>query len=294
MATGSRPLPALHPGVAVIPMDGGVELRMGDEEVHVLRTDAPDLILRVLEQLDGRHDRNALVASIGPGGEPLLDELLGELARAGMIGSPVEELDKALSGARVAVVGHAPAAELMARVLVEHGIEAAVRERGAAYRLGSASAGAVVCLCEQPDLALLFEVNDAACDAKLPCLFVDLSHGRHATVGPFYVPGDGACYRCLRARLHENTAAYAELLAAERQMLDSGRPLPAFGCLPAHRHLCAGVAAGEIVAFFAKHRPLRTLNRAVTVALEHARMWSEPVFRVPWCDGCAGTRDRSR
>lgn len=307
-------LPALRTGVAIIPMDGAVQLRLGDEEVHVLRTDAPELIRETLEQLDGTRDRQALLARLGPDAarllDDLLDDLLAELARAGMLSAPGAQLDEvraylsptasgtpdpmtALKRARVAVVGHARAAGLMAQVLAEHGIDATPVERARVVD-GRAPGpdSAVVCVCEQPDLTLLFEVNDAVCNAGLPCLFVDLSHGRHASVGPFYVPGDGACYRCLRARLHENTAAYAELLAAERRMLESGNPLPAPGCLPAHRHVVTGVAAGEVVAFFARHRPLRTLNRAITVALEHARMWSEPVFRVPWCSGCATARGR--
>ena len=148
------------------------------------------------------------------------------------------------------------------------------------------AAGALACVWEAPDLSLCLEVNRAACERRVPCLFVDLSHGRHATVGPFFVPGEGACLACLRARLRETTAAFAELDAAERLMRETGEPLPAFGCLPAHRHLVCGLAAGEIVAFFTRHRPLRTLSRAITVALEQAETWSEPVHRVPWCEAC--------
>lgn len=307
-----RPLPALRPGVAILSMDGGVELRMGDEEVHALRTDAPDRVRQALALLDGRRDREAALATLGAGQTHLLDELLGELARAGLLlpegvtagagvaaylshsASEGHDPAAALRGARVSVVGHAASVDVVVAVLAEHELFASAISREEIANLAGEArpGGALVCACEQPDLALLFEVNDAACRAEIPCLFLDLSHGRHATVGPFYVPGEGACYRCLRARLHENTAAYDELRAAERAMLESGSPLPAFGCLPAHRHVVAGLAAGEIVAFFARHRPLRTQGRAITVALEQVELWSEPVWRVPWCEGCGPAAGR--
>jgi oxazoline/thiazoline synthase len=304
MASRSRALlPALRAGVAVIPMDGGVQLRIGDEEVHVLRTDAPEELRQVLILLDGRRHREGLLAEVARAHE-FLDELLAELGRAGLLSpAPAEAADEAaaylshfaselhdpaadLRRARVVVTGPSKGLGLLLGILREHGVEA--NAMTGEPRKGLADV--MVCLCEQPDLARLFEVNDAACVAGLPCLFVDLSHGRHATVGPFHVPGDGACYRCLRTRLHENTAAFPELRAAEQQMLETGKPLPAFGCLPAHRHVVLGLAASEIVAFFTRHRPLRTLNRAITVALEQARMWSEPVWRVPWCSACGSAQ----
>jgi len=301
MPSPPRPLRALRPGAALLAMNGAVELRFGDEEVHVLRTDAPARVREVLAQLDGRHDRAAVLANLGPGHEEMLDALVDQLGRAGILAAaPFDAADEVsaylahtaqgggdpaaiLRSATAAVVGHARSAELLARVLGEHGLDARVVPREA---VGDERADLLVCACDQPDLALLLAVNDAACRARTACLFVDLSHGRHATVGPFYVPGEGACQRCLRARLRENTAAHAELQAAERAMIEGGAPLPAFGCLPAHRYLAAGLAAGEVVAFLVKHRPLRTLNRALTVALEEARMWSEPVWRVPWCEAC--------
>ena len=278
----ASPLPTLRPGVAMIPMDGAVQLRVGDEEVHVLRTDAAPRLEGLLARLDGARDRSA-EPPLGAEDAHLLDDLVSQLDSLGLLASaPSGDPGPA---PRVAVVGHAPGAELLASILSEHALAASVREREQATT-GDLAPAALVCVCEAPDLALQLAVNDAACAAQIPCLFVDLSHGRHATVGPFYLPDDGACYRCFRARLRENTAAFAELLAAEGQMIATGRPLAKSGCLPAHRHLVAGLAAAEVVAFFTRERPLRTLNRALTVALFQVEMWSEPVWRVPWCESC--------
>ena len=277
------PLPTLRLGVAVIPMDGAVQLRVGDEEVHVLRTDDAPRLEGLLARLDAGRDRSAGSAPLGAEDAHLLDDLVAQLDSLGLLAS--EPLVDPGPAPRVAVIGHAPGAELLASILSEHGLAASVRDREEATT-GDLPPAALVCVCEAPDLALQLALNDSACAARIPCLFVDLSHGRHATVGPFSLPDEGACYRCFRARLRENTAAFAELLAAEGQMIATGRPLPKSGCLPAHRHLVAGLAAAEIVAFITRERPLRTLNRALTVALFQVEMWSEPAWRVPWCESC--------
>lgn len=276
-------MPALRGGVAVILMDGAVQLRVGDEEVHVLRVDDVDRLKRLLDRLDPTRERGAESAPLGAEDAHLLDDLVAQLGGLGLLAAE-SSLDL-VRGARVNVIGHAPSAALLASVLGEHGLSASVREREQATT-GDLAPAALVCVCEAPDLTLQLAINDAACAAKIPCLFVDLSHGRHATVGPFYLPDDGACHRCFRARLRENTAAFAELRAAEEQMIATGLPLPEAGCSPAHRHLVAGLAAAEIVAFLTRERPLRTLNRALTVALFQLEMWSEPVWRVPWCEAC--------
>lgn len=307
--------PALRPGVAAIPMAGAILLRLGDEEIHVLSTDVPERVLALLQRIDGR-SRAALDEGLDGDEQALLAELLAELGRANLLAAVAvpehDEVARCLShsgvtadrlrAGRARVVGHPPAAELLVRILGEHGLPAEHTARAALAdpppqqtARGDvpppAIAGVIACVCERPDLALLYAVNEAACRAAVPCLFVDLSHGRHATVGPFFVPGDGACFECVRTRIQENTAAYDELVAAERHMLSSGRPLPGYGLLPAHRHMVLGLAAAEIVAFFAEHRPLRTLSRILTIALDEARIASEPAYRVPWCRRC-GALDR--
>jgi bacteriocin biosynthesis cyclodehydratase domain-containing protein len=282
-------LRALRPGVAVIPMDGAVQLRLGDEEVHVLRTDAVEHLIRLLGALDGERIRGAESAPLSAEDAHLLDDLVAQLDALGLLaGATPSTLARP---ARVSVIGHAPGARLLAAVLGEHGLSASASE-GLPQPTDDDAPAALVCFCEAPDLALQHAVNDAACAARTPCLFVDVSHGRHATIGPLYLPDDGACYRCFRSRLRENTAAFIELRAAEEQMLATGRPLAKLPCPPAHRHLVAGLAAAEIVALVTGQRPLRTLNRALTVALEQLEMWSEPVWRVPWCEACGARAAR--
>ena len=43
---------------------------------------------------------------------------------------------------------------------------------------------------------------------------------------------------------------------------------------------------GELIARNLLHRPLRTLNRIITLDLEDLTTHDEPCWRVPWCQTC--------
>ncbi|MHC5114292.1 MAG: TOMM precursor leader peptide-binding protein [Planctomycetota bacterium] len=287
--------PALRPGIAVIPMPGAVQLRAGDQDIFVLRTDRPGELGALLESLDGTRERGGIMEDLPSEQRTEVGALLDQLRDGALLmDGPRRDLDdvgrylahaveqpadvvRCLREQRVALAGQGDALRILETILDEHGmVTGATPDR----------ADVLVCAWEQPDISLVQDVNRDACRRRVPCLFVDHSHGRHATVGPFFVPGESACYACFRHRLHENTAAWRELIAAETTMERSGRPLSGWGVLPSHRHQVMGLAGAEIVAFFARHRPLRTLNRAVTLDLEGVRAWSEPVWRVPWCPVC--------
>jgi bacteriocin biosynthesis cyclodehydratase domain-containing protein len=274
-------------------MGDAIQLRVGDDEVHVLRAEPAETVRAVILAIDGARDRAALAEAIGD--REVVDAVVDELERAGLLGpalDPGDELAlhlahrttdpsaaaRAIRQGRIAVSAPPASAAVACALLREHGIAAEALERGAP--LGGEVVDAVVAVAERPDLARLDAIDEAAVRARVPCLFVDL------TVGPFYVPGEGSCHRCFRRRLLENAAAWAELLAAQDLMLETGEPLEGPAVLSAHRHLAISMAVAEIVALLGRHRPLRTLNRAITVALDELRTWSEPVWRVPWCPRC--------
>jgi bacteriocin biosynthesis cyclodehydratase domain-containing protein len=302
----------LRPGLAVIVMPQAVQLRAGDEEICVLDTDSPDLVAGILHELAEGRTREQIERGAVPGRGDLVDAVIEQLAlQRLLLNEPVREDDEigvflshfqthpdaagyqSTTHVRrptgpIAVTGHAKSRELLMRALAEHGIQTYEPSDGwtaeGPGELGPAEAA--VCIWERPDLALAAGVNAAACRARVACLFADLSHGRHATLGPFYVPGEGACYECFRQRWRENSAAPAEFDAAESTMLASGQPLTAYGTLPAFRYQVVGAACGELFAFLSRHRGLQTLNRAITIRLDGLKLWSEPVWQIPWCPAC--------
>jgi bacteriocin biosynthesis cyclodehydratase domain-containing protein len=298
----------LRTGLALIEMDGAVQLRAGDEEIHVVESDSPELVLRLLQMLAEGADVERLYEQAGQADRELVTALLEQLAAERLLVdreyeggdeivrylahfaafAPHIELRRPRGS--VCVVGGSPSAGLLARALDEHGVAATCVAGPVDWVEACAEPPtALACICERPDAAYAERVNAAACQRRLPCLFVDLSHGRHATIGPFFVPAEGACYRCYRDRWRQNAAAAAEHAAAERVMIESQKPLPSYGLLPAFRYQVVGLACGEMFALLSRHRALCTLNRVATVDLERMRIWTEPCWRIPWCCTC-GTK----
>lgn len=302
--------PVLRRDLAVIPMPGGVQLRAGDEDIYFIPAEQSDLTHRVLINLDGTHSREDIARTIGGDNDGFVDSLITKLAGQGLLVTADQAAGDGIDlyfshfptrggaspsipvSSQVAILGNCPMAAVLSQNLREHGFNVTVGDNPDALIHEEADRRTTaVYVWERPDLVMAMKINRLVCQASVACLFVDLSHGQHASLGPFYVPGEGSCYACFRERLRQNTAAYAELSAAEQQMIESGASLPAYGALPTFRYWLAGLAGAEIVAFFARHRPLRTLNRVITIDYERLRMWSEPAWRVPWCEACgAGPR----
>ena len=296
---GSR----LRPGVAVIANGDHIQLRAGDEDIFILETDACEDAQRWLRQLAAGLTVAEVQAGIPTDGLPMWNAVVAQLESERLLSDqqidPGDEIATYLShctapGAlverpqgQIIIHGKTRSAQLLAAAVAEHRFVPVLED--AALDEAARPATSVVlevCLWEQADLSRTMQINAQAVAAQRPCLFVDLSHGRHATVGPFYVPGEGACFHCYRQRWRQNTAAPEEFDAATEAMMDRNAPLPAYGLLPASRYQVVGIACAELFAFLTRHRPLRTLNRIVTVDLEGLQMASEPCWQIPWCATC--------
>lgn len=292
-----NPSVQLSPAIAVITGADLVQLRAGDETVFVLEAKRPVELSQWLESLRDAHETPPKSLALGNG---FVASLHQQLRRAGLLidaGGDDTPAARYWSGWPQTVRG-GPAqpprgsVQILSPDPIRETLTAVLKEQGFDVAAASSPEGpqqpfvARVVAWEAPHLSFVLEANQSAARQRIPTLFVDLSHGRHATVGPFFVPGEGACYACFRRRWREGSAARKELEIAERQMLETRQPLPAFGCVPAFRHGAAAFAAIELTAFVVGHRPLNTLNRALTIDWEGVTSWLEPSWRFPWCDSC--------
>ncbi len=295
------PCSALRPDLAIIPMEDSIQLRAGDEEIYTIKVDCLNTASSILGHLDGTRNRSAILECVGNEYADLFDAVLEVLTANRLLvdaggRDPIERYlshfrtlrsDHDLDSIRIAAFGAEESTRLLIQNLADHKIQTecfqTIRELD---NLEEAEATLAVCTWEEMDLHWVYGINDAMCRRETPCLFADLSHGKHATIGPFYIPGEGSCYRCLRQRYRENTAAYDELIAAEAHMNQTKVPLPGYGILPTFRYQVVGLVGSEVVAFFTRHRPLRTLNRTITIDFEQMTQWSEPAWKTPQCQSC--------
>lgn len=292
-----NPVIRLRQGVAVIPCESGVQLRWGDEAVHVLESSDRETLTRLLSMIDGQNTEASFIERALEPWRGLAKQLLVELKSANLLvyGAPPpnetigclekygvsgESFEQAILSTKVNLWGPASVCAKAKSMLLQHSVECGNYQEISADLFDCTL---MVVVQKAPDLSAMLSMNQELIAKQIAALWVDLSHGSHATIGPFYVPRQGACYQCMRTRLRENTASFEELSAAENHMLSSKRSLPAVALLPAWVDWATSVAVTEVVAFITKTRPLRTFNRAVTISFDSLEMWSEPVWQVPWC-----------
>ncbi len=119
----------------------------------------------------------------------------------------------------------------------------------------------------------------------LPHLFIDASHHRTLSIGPFVVPGQTACVACLGNRVAHRWGdpTLPELpLAASRHALMAALILQAVSSAPASQDAPSGEAlptsAGTMLLPFLEHALSLNLN---TLATRRDR-----VFQLPGCPAC--------
>ena len=296
----------LRTGLAIIPMNDGVQLRAGDEEILVLDTAKPQIVETILRGLARGEGQAAIRARVGAGYRELVDDVLEQLAQEGLLAEPSRGPDDDVThylshfagvstqGVRrpvgpVCILGHHAAASLLAEAISAHGIEVTTDVPCA---LNVEARITVSFPCASRNISTrrwcCRSTRRPATKARRACLLT--CHTAATRRWDRFTCPAKALLRLLPGALAADTAAFAEADAAWNAALNRCDAAVPHGTLPAFRYQVAGLAAAEVFAFLSRHRPLRTLNRAVTVDFEAMRTWTEPVWRIPWCPVCgAGT-----
>ena len=298
--------PLLKPWYRLACEDGKVVLDYAQSAVVFDGAAAARLLPALLPLLDGEHAVSDIVAALGEAAAPAIDHALALLAEHRLLSgplpapSPFPDRDEtfrfllatdrsgldafavrdALERAQVTIAGSAPLGEDVARVLRCSGVEQIEH-----VPLGASPPAARSLTLVAPAPAELPELEawNRACLAGgivwlalLPC------DGRVAPIGPLFVPGETACYDCLRIR-RASTSGYA----AEFWSLD-GAPASYPDSVPIRRAV-AGLAGwlalrwlvGRAASLPGVLHGLE-LGPPVTVATHH-------VWRVPRCASCSDT-----
>ena len=141
------------------------------------------------------------------------------------------------------------------------------------------------CLVATSDIGgmqLLREWNARCVEAGRPFLPVVLQD-LIGYVGPFVVPGETACFECLRARQNANmddplSQRAAEFSAAEGQAVVGFHPVMAT--------MLGAVAAMELVKHYGIRAPLSKPSTLIEVNMLTSRMEPRRVLKIPRCRVC--------
>ena len=194
------------------------------------------------------------------------------------VGRTVAELHARLGDVDVHVLGRAPAAELVARLVQASGAGSVARLEW--DELPPADA-LVVAAPSGEELVKLGDWNRRAHDAGAAWMQVLPFDGRMAAVGPVVVPGQTACHECFRLRRDSTIAPFPDRASGRY----AGSPaldglLASLSALVALRWLAAGDVseAGVLIAV------------ELTPELRCTRHF---VYRVPRCPVCSPSAHRS-
>lgn len=106
-------------------------------------------------------------------------------------------------------------------------------------------------------------------------------------LGPLFVPGESACYDCLRPRLERHQIA--RRFAAHKQGLEAPPPPPP-ARLPASLTLGAHLLALEVAKLLAGAKPMPLLGQVLSLDLADMAMRHHPLSRDPLCPACGEPR----
>ncbi len=141
----------------------------------------------------------------------------------------------------------------------------------------------VVCLENyRPDTLKL--ANDFSLSHGIPYTWccLDCTHG---TIGPTVLPHETACFNCYTTRARANADYPEELQAYESQLSQNGNQT-AFGYLPPHIQILAGIASLEIIKDLSGLTPPLTYNAQLEINLLTMEFALHPVLKLPRCPSC--------
>ncbi len=149
--------------------------------------------------------------------------------------------------------------------------------------------GAVDCLVVTSDFGgaeLLREWNELSVLHGIP-FFPVLLQDLVGSVGPLVIPGETACFECLRLRQASHLRDPRGERAAEAVAFE-GQGVCGFH--PAMPAVVAEVAAFELTRFFVLGPPLWRVGTVIEVNLLGTEMRSRKVLRLPRCPVCSSLR----
>ena len=141
--------------------------------------------------------------------------------------------------------------------------------------------GCLVAVADYPAQAILRDWNRYCVDNGIIFLPVTLTRAV-GLVGPLYVPGETACYECLRARENANLD-FPELARAGEEVAFGGQMVNGFHPLMASA--LGDYAAMELVKFLSFSLPWR-VGELIEVNLLEPDLRARKVLRLPRCPVC--------
>lgn len=297
--------PYLKPWYRVAYADNKVLFEYAQAAVVLEGRAAERFIPTLLPLLDGHHTVEDIAAFFGPENDSAVRSALITLESHGLLtnGPPVSSTDKtaeaalflastapevtspdacltALRAARIAVVGSGAAADEIERIAKAGGVDRTRLEESGQLREAATAFDLVIVAPTWDQRATADDVNKLALERSTAWMLVGGFDGRIAPVGPLFIPGETACYECLKLRLRVNSEYrdHAEALA---------KSAPPFPEMLSVVSMVAGLAVTLAARWLTWRDPFVP---GLFYAFEYETVWDltpHRVYRVPRCPACS-------
>lgn len=133
------------------------------------------------------------------------------------------------------------------------------------------------------DPALLDDVERLSFEKNVPWCLLQISSAREASVGPFFLPRESACYSCMEGRVLSNLRFPKEYLAFRQHLQEQEQASAEIGCLSGFYDFIAGIATIEIVKFLTACSVPQLVGRFITFDTTTWASEVHDVLRLPQC-----------
>jgi bacteriocin biosynthesis cyclodehydratase domain-containing protein len=139
-------------------------------------------------------------------------------------------------------------------------------------------------------LPWLEALNEAALDAGTPWITCAMPSASEIFVGPTFVPGVTACYKCYELRYKSHIPSYDAYLPFEAHLRAKGTPVD-FGFLPPFADMAGSLVAMEVARALLPLTSPHTLGKLVTFDTSSFAKETHPLLPLPRCLSCSPTRN---
>jgi ribosomal protein S12 methylthiotransferase accessory factor len=301
----------LSPFVSVIPAPSGVFVRSDLRSFTLSGGSVDDFLRRALPLLDGTRDAEQIGSAFPDYSRESVVALLDQLERHGIVQSEAgiqaprldelraflaswnrgaRDLASAVESARVAVIGSTDWATSAHVQLLEAGMtpeHLVLPEEDEPSFAALHDVSLLIVAAHPDDLRLLDRVARIADKAGVRYLVAQVE-GLKAILGPVVVPGETACWECLRRRQLANRFDFEESAQLHAALLSGVAPRRRPLGPPGASTLVASLIVIECVKLLSGYTPSQLVGRQLEIDLVTLAARTHDVIRLPWCDVCGG------
>lgn len=132
--------------------------------------------------------------------------------------------------------------------------------------------------------------NEATLDTGTPWMTSALLSHEELFIGPTFIPGVTACFKCFEMRYKSHLGGYDAYLAFERHVRETG-DVRDFGHFPPYGDLVATFVARELLAALSPDESPRTVGKMLTLLGPSLSIETDPLLPLPRCFACSPTRN---